>query len=326
MLHATFLINRVPTPLLKNKSPYQMLYDNLPDVNSFKVFGYLCYAFTLLAHRSKLHSRARKYVFLGYKSGSKGYVLFYLDTREIFLSINVVFHELILPYIVSSTHSNISNWHYYPSSQASIIYATDYTHTRSSSPPPPIHADQSIPSSPPPSPPSPSPPPPTVRVSSRNKKALSYLQDYTFPSSHTYASHANKITNIYPLSNFLSHHNLSNSQHIFSMSLVSQIEPKSYVEAVKFDCWKQAMQLELNALDQTATWQVVDLPSHVKHIGCRWVYRIKYNVDGSMKKYKARLVAKGYNQIEGLDYFDTFSPVAKVTTFRLVISLASINN
>ena len=137
VLHATFLINRVPTPLLKNKSPYQMLYDNLPDVNSFKVFGYLCYAFTLLAHRSKLHSRARKYVFLGYKSGSKGYVLFYLDTREIFLSINVVFHELILPYIVSSTHSNISNWHYYPSSQASIIYATDYTHTRSSTPPPP---------------------------------------------------------------------------------------------------------------------------------------------------------------------------------------------
>jgi len=108
VLHATFLINRVPTPLLKNKSPYQKLYDTLPDINSFKVFGCLCYASTILAHRSKLQSRARKSVFLGYKSGSKGYVLFDLDTREIFLSRNVVFHELILPY-VSSTHSLTSN-------------------------------------------------------------------------------------------------------------------------------------------------------------------------------------------------------------------------
>ena len=110
------------------------------------------------------------------------------------------------------------------------------------------------------------------------------------------------------------------------MSLVSQIEPKSYDEAIKFDCWKQVMQLELNALDHTGTWTIVDLPSQVKPIGCRWVYRIKYNADGSIKRYKARLVAKGYNQIKGFDYFDTFSPVAKVTTVRLVIALASINH
>jgi len=110
------------------------------------------------------------------------------------------------------------------------------------------------------------------------------------------------------------------------LSLVSQIEPKSYDEAIKFDYWKQVMQLELNALDHTGTWTIVDLPSQVKPIGCRWVYRIKYNADGSIKRYKARLVAKGYNQIKGFDYFDTFSPVAKVTTVRLVIALASINH
>jgi len=170
---------------------------------------------------------------------------------------------------------------------------------------------------------SPSPP---LRVSSRTKKVPSYLQDYICPSSNISSSHVNKVCSPYPLSNFLSHTNLSNSQHIFALSLVSQIEPKSYVEAIRSDCWKQAMQLELNALDQNGTWTIVDLPSQVKPIGCIWVYRIKYNVDGSIERYKARLVAKGYNLIEGLDYFDTFSPVAKVTTVRLVIALASINH
>jgi len=63
VLHAVFLINRVPTPLLKHKSPYQILYDALPDIHSFKVFGCLRFASTLLAHRSKLQSRAKKSVF-----------------------------------------------------------------------------------------------------------------------------------------------------------------------------------------------------------------------------------------------------------------------
>jgi transposase InsO family protein len=93
LLHATFIINRVPTPVLGNMSPYQKIYDQLPDINSFKVFGSLCYASTLTAHRSKLDPRARKSVFLGYTTGFKGYVLLDFHTCEVFISRHVSLQE-----------------------------------------------------------------------------------------------------------------------------------------------------------------------------------------------------------------------------------------
>jgi hypothetical protein len=81
------------------------------------------------------------------------------------------------------------------------------------------------------------------------------------------------------------------------------------------------MDEEMAALDANVTWELVALPKDKKAIGCKWVYKVKHNADGSVSRYKARLVAKGYTQTYGIDYEETYSPLAKMTTVRAIIAM-----
>jgi len=101
-------------------------------------------------------------------------------------------------------------------------------------------------------------------------------------------------------------------------------EPSSYKEAILDPLWQQAIDEELSALHKTDIWDLVPLPSSKSIVGCRWVYKIKTNSDGSIERYKARLVAKGYSQQYGMDYEETFTPVAKMTIIHTLIAVASI--
>ena len=106
-------------------------------------------------------------------------------------------------------------------------------------------------------------------------------------------------------------------------SLASLQEPQTFREASSNPLWQQAMKEELDALHKTGTWDLVDLPFGKSAIGCKWVYKIKTRSDGTVDRYKVRLVARGFTQEYGIDYEETFAPVARLSSVRTLISISA---
>jgi hypothetical protein len=109
----------------------------------------------------------------------------------------------------------------------------------------------------------------------------------------------------------------------FPRAGVAIVEPTTYQEASRILEWQLAMIDELTALERTGAWDIVPLLSHVVPITCKWVFKVKTKSDGSIERYKARLMARGFQQTQGLDYDETFAPVAHMTTIRTLIAVAA---
>jgi hypothetical protein len=105
------------------------------------------------------------------------------------------------------------------------------------------------------------------------------------------------------------------------MSHIIDTEPSCHGEAASQQVWQDAMTEEYQSIMKNDVWDIVLRPEGKSVVTSKWIYKIKHAVDGSVEKYKARFVAGGFSQVEGIDYDETFSPVARYTSIRMIISL-----
>ncbi|PRQ43410.1 putative RNA-directed DNA polymerase [Rosa chinensis] len=132
-----------------------------------------------------------------------------------------------------------------------------------------------------------------------------------------------KVKAKYPITNYVSTHRLSESYASFVFQLSTIVIANKVQEALADPKWTEAMKVEMEALEKNDTWEQVPKPQGKKTVQCRWIYTLKYAADGTLNRYKARLAAKGYTQTYVVDYQETFAPVAKITTIRVLLSLTA---
>jgi hypothetical protein len=268
-----FLINRVPTSALKDKSPYEVLYNELPNLTGLKVFGSRAYATTLQTNRTKLSHRGRKCIYLGNKKNVKGVILYDLNSREIFVSRHVTHHDHILPY----QSSNETTWHYHTEytsthdhdqtnnapNDPDLSETTDNTPSDTDLPettnntssvildkdnsPTPDTSNEAV---------EPTKTNPTQNNNAsrpiRAKHAPSYLTDYVCNASADLSKSSSKGTK-YHICDYHTFSNLSTPYHAYTLSITHKTEPTSYLEACKSEHWRQVMNLELDALTKTGS-------------------------------------------------------------------------
>ena len=159
-------------------------------------------------------------------------------------------------------------------------------------------------------------------------KALKESEPVIVPTPREYGSNSDQVTDdlpiairkqprsctLHPISNFVSYNSLSTKCRAFTTNLDRIQLPKNIQEAFEIQELKETVMEEIRALEKNETWEVMNLPRGKKPVGCKWIFTVKYKVDGTVERYKARLVAKGFTQTYGINYTKTFAPVAKLNT------------
>ena len=319
VLTATYLVNRLLSAALGGAIPLQRLTP-AADIFSLppRVFGCTAFVQDHTPGLSKLAPRAQKSVFVGYSRTQKGYRVYFPDRHQYVTSADVTFHEDV-PYFPSTQSAEDLS----PPSLLSSVSATPVTDLPIPVPIPLPEASpssaslQSDPSSepePPPSPPSPGPatlsPPPSPPPP---------VSDLDLPIA---LHKGTRQCTQYPIAHHVSPARLSPSYQSFALAVLTESIPKSYLEALQVLAWKAAMDVEYAAFLLRETWTLVPRPVDANVVSCKWVYSLKYNPDGSIARYKARLVARGFSQAYGLDYHETFLLVGRLSSIRVLFSIA----
>ena len=336
VMYTTHVRNRVFQQRTK-QTPYYLLTNKVPNVSKLAIFGSVCFAYDH-EYKKKLDARSRKGIFVGMDKESPAYLVYFPDdqkvrkyrtvkcTDKMYENRNVVGShdsdedsddEIVFPGKASSVDT--------PAAQPDVPSASDVPPTPAQIAEPVVAVDNPLQDFPNDAQLMGEPvidvdmlvdpghlhtvEQPEGRYPSRERRPPPHLNDYDTSTSEDVVSHIR--TQVH-----------TNIDYCFSAS--SMQIPKTYKQAMsgpQAEKWKAAMDSEVNSLKSNKTYSLVPPPKDKKVIGGRWVYSIKQNPDGT-DLFKARYVAQGFNQVYGSDYFETYSPTAKMTSVRMLVQYA----
>ncbi|GJU58987.1 retrovirus-related pol polyprotein from transposon TNT 1-94 [Tanacetum coccineum] len=360
---ACYTQNRSLIHTRHEKTPYELVHNKKPDLTFFRVFGALCYPTNDSENLGKLQPTADIGIFVGYAPNRKGYRIYNKRTRQIMETIHVTFDELteqMAPVQFSSgpapillTPGPISSG-LVPNPAPAIPFAPptnkdlemlfqpmfdEYFN-------PPGIRQNPIPVIPTAGEPSAEvnpfaaadPEPFVNEFAPVDNSEASSSGEINIPESSQstqHHEHVRKWTDSHPIDNIIGNPSrpvstrkqlATDALWCFYNSVLSKVEPKNFQSAATEDCWFQAMQDEIHEFDRLDVWELVPPPDSAMIIALKWIYKVKLDEYGDVLKNKARLVAKGFRQEEGLDFEESFAPVARLEAIRIFIANAASKN
>ena len=325
-----YVLNRLPATGAKT-SPFEQFYRKAPKINNLRVFG--CPAFVHDETSSgKLGPRSVKGQFIGYDKNSESFLVL-LPTGTVRISHNVKFDELFAT-ADSTAKTDIlegDNWNFIMEEPDSVetqnLMATgdhlevdkdpdheELPETLETTHSVPLSSDTDTPYHDIDSPPT-----------AVTKPKLDWRRDPSHPDA--FKTHPQPDIGLMRSERLRKPSERVRLQEQAKVSTDSPNEPRSFAEAsrtLEASKWREACETELETLSDT--WDLVERPENRKIIGNRWVFKRKRDAEGNIVRYRSRLVAKGYSQIPGVDYQDTFAPVARMSTLRTLLILSNHYN
>lgn len=337
---ACFTQNRSIIVKTHGKTAYEALKLRKPDISFFHVFGCQCFILNNRDQLSKFDAKADDGTFVGYSLVSKAYRVFNIRRQCIEESIHVTFEESTTPHETSSQSSEELNFNEparpQPEDNADDVSSDSEDEHEGISGITPIFSNSFNTNNASTS--------GGNDISNQNEDVDDSLTDEAVPVNngkqiviHNEASTSTAAPNIkwtkdHPIDQIIgdldkgvrTRGGLGNM--CLWVNFVSIVEPKKTEEALTDPDWVNAMQEELVEFQRNEVWTLVPKPKNKTIIGTKWVYRNKFDEAGTITRNKARLVAQGYRQEEGIDYDETFAPVARLEAIRIFLAYAAYKN
>lgn len=302
---AVHLINVSPSKRLSGKTPEEAWSGKKVSLKHLRVFGCEAYAHVDKVKRNKLEPKSKRCIFLGYESN--GYRLYDLAKSEVFRSRDVVFNETIFPGVKSKRTVEI----FFPTSDDGVIGDDSQAEDE---PEVELEAENAE-----------MPLPPNVEIQVEEERPVApdvwFEADEQEPSSCTDTGGIPREPhNDGPAYNLRPR--IPRTMSALEIELNEPTTGKEALQSSDSKLWRQAMQDEIDSFNKHEAWELVDRPADKNIVKNRWLFKIKRDANGKVACYRARLVAKGFTQKFGIDYMDTYSPVVRHSSLRMLLSLA----